>query len=270
MTDQARSHDPFTVMAIAAIVGVVSTQLHEAVGHGGACLALGAHVSEWGAFYVNCDTGHAPPMVGRLVAAAGSTMNLLTALVAFAVLRATPPSRPRAWFFWWLMFAVGGFEWAGYYFFSGISGLGDWGASPDGVFNRVPGWTVWRILLAVGGFALYWAWAIVAMRRLTAVTGADADGARRARNLSWLAYLTIGGVAVAIGLMNPVGLFVLLASAVASSFGGSSGLMWGPFNIRPGAAAARPFDIARSWLWIGAGVVLVLAEGLILGPTLHF
>jgi hypothetical protein len=270
MTQDAGRMDWPTVVAIAAIASAISTQLHEAVGHGGACLALGGKVAEWGAFYVNCDTGRAPPMVGRLVAAAGSTMNLLTALIAFAALRATPQARSSTRFFWWLMFAVGGFEWAGYYFFSGVSGLGDWGASKDGVFNLVPGWTIWRILLGGGGFVVYWAWAIVAMRRLTLLTGADPAGKRRARYLSWAAYFTIGGVAVAIGLMNPVGLVILLASAIASSFGGASGLMWGPFNIKPGPAAAVPFVIPRSWGWIVVGVVVVLAEGLILGPTLRF
>ena len=269
MTDPQRI-DWLTVIAIAAIASALSTQLHEAVGHGGACLALGGRVTEWGAFYVNCNADGAPPMVARLVAAAGSTMNLLTALIAFALLRATPPTRPRARFFWWLMFTVGGFEWAGYYFFSGVSGLGDWGASKDGVFNLVPGWTIWRIVLGCGGFVIYWAWAIVAMRRLTLLTGADPAGVRRAWRLSWAAYFTIGGMAVAIGLMNPVGLVILLASAVASSFGGASGLMWGPFNIKPGPAAAEPLAIRRSWSWIVAGVAVVLAEGLILGPTRRF
>src|SRR6187402_1620702 len=109
MSDQAKRHDLPTMIAIAAIAGVVSTQLHEALGHGGTCLALGGRIAEWGAFYVNCDVpAVAPPMIARLVAAAGSTINLLTALVAFALLRATPERRPRARFFWWLMFAIGG------------------------------------------------------------------------------------------------------------------------------------------------------------------
>lgn len=257
-----------TVIAIAAIAALVANQLHEAVGHGGACLALGRHVRAWGAFYLDCDTHDAPPWVGRLVAAAGSTMNLLTAILAFVVVRAT--WRPRAGLFWWLLFAVGGFQWAGYFLFSGVSGIGDWGASKDGVFYLVPGWGLWRILLAVGGGLLYWAWAIVAMRLLVRLTGADDAGRRQARLLCWLSYATIGGIAFAVGLLNPVGVYILLASAVASSFGGPSGLVWAPFYIRAGAPAAAPFAIARSWGWIAAAIVLVVAEALILGPSLHF
>ena len=267
-TAEAKRIDLPTVIAIAAIVGTLSNQLHEAGGHGGACLALGRHVREWGAFYLDCDTQGAPPGVGRLVAAAGSTMNLATAIVAAAMKRATPVTMPRARFLWWLLFAVSGFDWAGYYFFSGVSGIGDWGQ--DGVFAGVRGWGIWRIALGLGGFLLYWAWAIVAMRRLAKLTGADDAGRRLARRLCWTSYFTIGCIAFAIGLMNPVGLFILLASAVASSFGGPSGLLWGPNYIRKGPPLPQPLAITRSWGWIVIAVVVVLVEGLVLGPTLRF
>lgn len=267
MTD-ARRIDLPTVIAIAAIAGLAANQLHEAGGHGAACLALGRHVQAWGAFYLDCDTHGAPLPVVRLVAAAGSMMNLLTAIVAAALARVTPASMPRARFFWWLLFAVSGFDWAGYYLFSGVSGIGDWGQG--GVFAGVRGWTMWRLLLAGGGGLLYWAWAIVAMRRLAKLTGADQTGRKVARKLAWTSYFTIGCIAFAIGLMNPVGLFILLASAVASSFGGPSGLLWGPNLIREGAPTVDPLAIARGWGWIVVAVAVVLAEGFILGPTLHF
>ena len=268
MTDRARRSDLPTVIAIAAIAGVVATQLHEGAGHGGACLALGRHVREWGAFYLSCDTHDAPAKIARLVAAAGSTMNLLAAVIAAELLRVTPTSMPRARFFWWLLFAVSGLDWAGYYFFSGMSGIGDWGTT--GVFRGVPGWNLWRIALGAGGLLLYWAWVIVAMRRLARLTGADDAGRSHARRLAWTSYFTIGGVAFAIGLLNPIGLYILLASAIASSFGGPSGLMWGPYIMRAGPGADDPFVIDRSWGWIALAIAIVAAEGLILGPSLHF
>src|SRR4051794_29161113 len=111
MTRDAKRIDLPTVVAIAAIAGLAANQLHEAAGHGGACLALGRHVQAWGAFYLDCDTRAAPLTVVRLVAAAGSTMNLVTAILAAALARATPASMPRARFFWWLLFAISGFDW---------------------------------------------------------------------------------------------------------------------------------------------------------------
>jgi hypothetical protein len=264
-----RHHIP-TVVAIAALAGAISTQLHEAVGHGGACLALGRPVREWGAFYLDCDTKLAPAIFSQIVAAAGSTMNLLAAIFAFLVLRLMPVSWPRARFFWWLLMALNGMQWAGYYFFSGVSGIGDWGAGEDGVFRGVTYWPIWRAILAIGGGLLYWFWAVLCARLLSRQTGADEAGRRDARRLSAIAYWTIGGAAFLIGLMNPVGLFVLLGSAVASSFGGPSGLLWAPYNIRAGAAAAQPLVIQRDWIWIVLGAATILAEGLILGPSLRF
>ena len=102
------------------------------------------------------------------------------------------------------------------------------------------------------------------------MTGGDEAGRKLARKLCWTAYFTIGCIAFVIGLMNPIGLFILLASAVASSFGGPSGLLWGPQYIRTGVPATQPLLIARSWSWIVVAVAIVLAEGWILGPSLHF
>ena len=262
--------DFVTVAAIAMIAGVLSTQLHEAGGHGGACLATGRHAVAWGAFYFDCDTRLAPLWISRLVAAAGSTTNLVVAALAALALRATPRGHPHLRVFWWLMAALNGFQWAGYFLFSGVSGMGDWGDSQDGVFFQVGGWPEWRVLLAVGGGLLYGLIAWLAVRLLAGVTGADETGRRNAMRISLISYAAIGVVALVIGLMNPVGVFILLASAVASSFGGPSGLMWAPRYMRKGAALDPPFALPRRWTWISAGLGLVLLEGVLLGPSIRF
>lgn len=259
-----------TVAGIAAVVGVVSTQFHEALGHGGACLALGRHLKEWGAFYVDCNQAGAPLSTIRLVAAAGNSVNLVLALICLEAFRLTPPTRPRLYFFLWLMTAVNAFNWAGYFLFSGVSGIGDWGAGKSGVFVGVAHWAAWRVLLAVGGFALYFAATIALMRTLARRTGSDDAGRADIFRLCWTAYFTIGVSALAIGLLNPIGLFILLGSAVASSFGGPSGLLWGPSHVRGGIAVATPFVLPRSWAWIVAGVAMVAVDAVVLGPSLHF
>lgn len=262
--------DGWTVAGIAAVAGVLSTQLHEAGGHGGACLLLGRHLREWGAFYVDCDTRTAPVWIARTVAAAGSTMNLLVALVAAALFRATPADRPALRLFWWLLAAVDAFDWAGYFLFSGVSGVGDWGGGREQALEGVPAWPVVRWLMAAAGGVLYWLCARLAVRALAGLTGADEAGRRLARRLAATAYWTIGCVALVIGLMNPVGVYILLASAVASSFGGPSALLWAPRYLRPGPPADPPFVLARRWGWIAVGAALVVAEGVVLGPSLRF
>jgi hypothetical protein len=267
-TTSASRVDLLTVAAIVAVVGTLSTQLHELAGHGGACLALGNHLVTWGAFYVDCDTHAAPHWVGQVVAAAGSSANVLAALVTYARFRATPLRKPLTRFALWFAFALNGMVWAGYYAFSGVSGIGDWGT--DGVFKDAPNWTLWRVGLALGGALLYWLWVRFSMRALGDMTGRDRGGRKLALRISSTAYWTNGIIAVAIGLLNPVGLFVLLASAAASSFGGASGFLWGPRYLRAGAVAEQPLTLARSWPWIIFAAMLVVAVAVILGPSIHF
>lgn len=253
-----------TVIAIAAIVGVVSTQIHEGLGHGGACVATGLPARAWGAFYFDCDFGRASQTAIAIVAMAGSTMNLLLAALAVLALRSTPAKLPRLRFFLWLLAAVNGMVWAGYFLFSGISGLGDWGSDALLAGSQQP--LLWRAVMVIGGLAAYTLITMLAMRTLVGLTGGDEAGRRLAHRLATTSYLTIGIVAILVGLLNPEGLFVLLASAAASSLGGASGLMWGQSMIRP--AVTRTFRLDRSWAWIVAALLIVGVETLVLGPTI--
>ncbi len=243
--------------------------LHEAGGHGGSCIALGGHLSALGAYYVDCHTNRLPGWVARVVAAAGSTVNLLVAAAAFAAFRATPPARALAKLFLWLLASVNGMTWAGYFLFSGVSGVGDWGDAPDAVFAGAhPAW-LWRLPLIIGGALLY-----VGVLRVMAVTlgglvgvGAGARGLARAITLT--AYATGGTMAVAIGLLNPVGLFITIGSAAGSSFGGTAGFIsvcrWIPRAGGPGTLV-----LPRNWVVIGAAACAALAYALVLGPSIRF
>lgn len=77
-----------------------------------------------------------------------------------------------------------------------------------------------------------------------------------------------GSACLAVGILNPLGLYVLLASAIASSFGGASGLLWCARLARDDEAVT--LSVGRNWLWIVGGVALVAAYALVLGPTIHF
>jgi hypothetical protein len=166
--------------------------------------------------------------------------------------------------FLWLMFALNGFTWAGYFLFSGVAGIGDWGTGSSAVLYDVPNAMVLRVVMAVTGGGLYFLIGRAAGRLLGRVTGNRKAG----RTVAWTAYFTGGLIAIPVGLLNPHGLFVLLASAIASSWGGASGLMWCGRLAREDESVT--FAIDRNWLWIVAGVAIVAAYALILGPTIHF
>ena len=260
--------DRATAAALAAVVGVLCTQLHEGLGHGGACLLTGLHPRAWGAFYFDCELGAHPTWAGRIVEVAGSSVNLLVAIAAALAMRTVGEHRHNLKFFLWLTATVNAMVWAGYFLFSGVTGLGDWGVGQSGVLQGVSNPVLWRIAMFAAGLALYILITGASMRALIAITGGDVKGQACARRLCTLSYLTIGTIAVVVGLLNPAGFFILIASAAASSFGGASGLAWGQNMIKAGPA--RLFGMKRSPIVIAVAAALVLGEMAVLGPTIRF
>lgn len=78
---------------------------------------------------------------------------------------------------------------------------------------------------------------------------------------------TLAGLALLISLFNPLGIFITLVSAVASSFGGTAGL----FNVayaRPRELPVSDFAIGRQPVLLVAGVAMTVAFAAVLGPTI--
>jgi hypothetical protein len=254
-----------TVAAMAAVVFLGSTLLHEAGGHGGACVALGGRVDALGAFYLDCASDDFAVWSGRALAAAGSTMNLLAALAAWVILRG---AKAEPWrLFWWLVFVINGLVWAGYFLFSGVFGIGDWGEG--GALNNVTNSSPWRIALAVFGALTYLIVAYEAARQMGMLLGGTIARRKVARAIAWTAYFTGGIVSVLIGLMNPVGIFIVIASAAASSLGGTSGLLWLTY-LMPRSEIEGTLRVPRSWGWIVVALATTAAYAWLLGPSLVF
>jgi hypothetical protein len=99
--------------------------------------------------------------------------------------------------------------------------------------------------------------------------GADPAGAVRGRvGCACWPYLA-GSVSLVIaGILNPYGMKIVLISAVAAGFGGTSLLAW-YFDLprrATAAASAAPLAIERSWPWIVAGVIELAIFVVVLGP----
>ncbi len=265
----SRSIDLLTVAAIAAVAYVVTTLAHEGLGHGGVCLAVGAKPVAWGAYYFDCNTQSLPDWTMRAVAAAGNTVNLVLGGFFLGLLAADVAASRRhgGWtFFPWLMATINLYTWAGYFFFSGVAGIGDWGTGAEGVLYNLPYAVPARIVMAIGGMGVYVLLARVSASYLGRLTGGDLPAARR---LSWTAYGAGGVIALVIGLMNPVGIVIVLISSLASSLGGTSGLFWA-VRMMPGRSAAVDFELRRNALWIVAGIAAVGAYAAALGRSINF
>lgn len=248
-----------------------ATAIHEHAGHTLACAALGGHVTELGAFYADCEYASLSDMGNRFVALAGPLISFITGCIGLAFFKRVSRSNTQLKFFMWHFATVNLMIAAGYMLFSGVAGIGDLGSGQYGVFYQFqPEW-VYRVVLSIIGLASYY-WVIrVSIQKMDSFIGGEGlERVNRAQMISLVSYLTGGLVAVLIGLLNPYGLFIVLAASVASSMGGTSGLAWMMQLLdRKKNTGDSPFTMDRNWRWIISSVVFVIAYAIIVGPTVY-
>src|SRR3546814_10048519 len=87
----------------------------------------------------------------------------------------------------------------------------------------------------------------------------DSPATKATRSTIAHGYCLVAGVAAVLtGLLNPVGLFILLMSAAASSFGGLAGFISIGFAV-PKGATETGFAVGRRWPLFVAGLLATLA-----------
>jgi hypothetical protein len=150
-----------------------------------------------------------------------------------------------------------------------VSGLGDLGPGEGGGIGPLANPLVWRIGLTIVGAFAYWRLALFASRRLNDMLGSSPEIRADRRTIAHVYYLAMGVAAVIVGLFNPVGLFVLLASAAASTFGGNAGLISIGFAV-PKCGERSDFAVGRHWPIVVAGLAATIAFAVVLGPSIHF
>jgi hypothetical protein len=263
LADDERS-DALTIGAIAVFAYAIATMLHEGLGHGGECYITGGRIILISTVAEQCSADN------QLVIAGGTLMNVATALVCFLLGRLTSPKAPRLRFFFWLTMAVSLYMPAGYFLFSGIGGVGDWAMFIRGF---QPQWA-WRAGMAIFGAAAYAFSARFLLLELRPLIGGDKERVARASQLSKISYFTGGILACFAGVLNPDGFILVALSAAASTFGGTSGLLWTLDWLKsdriPRGAFEEPAPIRRSWAWIAAAAVLAAVFVGFLGPGVHF
>ncbi|MDH7970617.1 hypothetical protein QH494_00320 [Sphingomonas sp. AR_OL41] len=265
MTNETQRIDIATVVGLGMLLMPLLTMWHEIGGHAAACAVQGGKVATIGAFYVDCDGLEGLPRV--VVAIAGVAVDCVLALLAFALWRGARSDLARLVL--WLTWVTKAFVAAGYFCFSGATGVGDLGPGDGGGIGPLPLPFLWRAGELVIGIAAYVLLVRAAIRTLTAMLGDSPATVPARRTIAHGYYATIGCAAVLVGLLNPLGIFITIMSAAASSFGGNAGMISVGFTV-PSGATTKPFVIARNWPIIVAGAVVLAGFGLVLGPSEHF
>ena len=226
---------------------------------------LGASLLVLSSVHFECDETSLSEGGRRLLAAGGTLLNLALgglALIGFKAWRRGPHGR---WFLW-LLVTVNLFQAAGYFLFSGIGDIGDWGVVIGGLRPAL----AWRAALTLTGALAYVLVARAAAGWLAPLIGGEGRIAARvnlpsrAIGLGEYLYCTSS-------LFNPVGPSLLLISAAAASFGGASGLLWFHEWLRgdriPLSSDSIVLDRRVGWLVAGALTAIVFIG--LLGPGIR-
>jgi len=262
-----RLPDLLTVTTIALVAYAASNVVHEGVGHGGACVALGGRPLVLSSVHFDCGDEAMGALARRGVSAAGTIANFIASAFALIAFKMTnPQQKPHTAYFLWLFTTLNLLMGAGYFLFSGIGGIGDWADVARDSMSPF----LWRPAMAVFGGALYFLLARRTAQWLRSLVGNDELSMRRSKVLTVPAYATGGVLFCLSGLFNPVGPILIAISAAAASFGGASGLLWLTQFLRRGGRSAEPAELDRSYVWIVAGCVVSLIFVGILGPSIHF
>lgn len=260
---RAVPNDLLTIGAIALLVGLIGTIVHEALGHGLAVIAVGGELTRVTSVDAEFPDAGIGEWARRFIAAAGVIANLIVGLLAFGGLRA---ARGATWryFLWLLGFSnilVGG----GYLLALSFAGFGDVDVFVQGLPHR----TLWQLGSTVIGVLLSFAGLFAGLRLLDPFLGWERAARRqRALGLALVPYFAIGLASIAAGALNPTDPLLILISAGASSFGGNAFMAWLPLWVRPERPTTprEPLTIVRSWPWIMAGIVALAIRLIVLGP----
>lgn len=251
----SQRHDAITIISMAVIASALATLLHEAVGHG---------LTAWlrGDVPTELTSNHLSSLrPDRLVDAGGTVVNLIAGTAALLLSqRASTPANRR--YFFWVLAALNLLPGAGYFLFSGIFGFGDW----NEVIRDLPYHAVWRVGMTVGGAALY----VLVVRLLATAIHPFLPDRPTYNIVGRLPYYAAGAFSCAAGLLDPLGIKLLLVSTIPAAFGGSSGLMWADNLVPRTPPPVPPLLVRRSVLWWLAAAIIGITYIAVLGPGLQF
>jgi hypothetical protein len=261
------NHVPTDNSLMLAALGILayaaSMMTHEALGHGGYCIAAGGHNAMLTAWGERCNFPNSQPFG---IEAAGPGLQFVAGLLSWWALPRLPKRASRLRYFFWLYMIFNLFVSSGYVAFSGVTDFGDSAVMIAGLSPHL----LWRGLLILIGAAAYYLAMWIAAAELQQLLGSS-GGRRPIFRLVWIPYAAAGIFACCAAALNrtmPTGVAVGLAAA--SSFGASFGMLRLPdLQRRLTQKPAPGIHIAWSAGWAFAALAVIAAFLLVIGPGLE-
>jgi hypothetical protein len=258
--------DVLTVAAIGVLAYFVAGLVHEG-GHALTGVAFGIHKLKLTSFDVEFDHSLLTDFQRRMVSAAGILCNFVTgSLLLFLVRKARGSANLR--YFIWLLSHISLFVGGGYMMALSFVSFGDMNNLLRGLPHELAlrvGTTVLGALIMI--FTLihgaYW---------LNPFLGLDEKArSKRALKLSIVPYLAGCFVGTFAAVFAGASVFLVVCSAAAASFGGTSWMLMMVFPIDGGRRLASdpPLTPARSGIWIALGVAAAILDFGVFGRGVH-
>ncbi len=246
-----RTNDWLTIAAVSALACILQDVLHEGLGHGVTAWLIGAHQITMSTVALQSD------IETRWVSANGTLVNLVAAAVLWLLLLRS--KRFHAVTHYFLVIAMAGnlFAGTGYFLFSGVANFGDWKQVIAGLH---PQWA-WRVGLIILAAVSYYASMMLVAAKLRAFRSRNS---RSFRWICWTPYFTDAMLAGVAAAFSPLGLFYMIASALPSTLGANSGLLWLP-TIMHRDVNQEALPIPRSIPWIVAAAIASVFFVFVLG-----
>ena len=253
------SLDVATIAAAGVLAYALVATVHEGIGHGAACIAVGADASAVSSTELRCDG--VSGISALIVTSSGSLANLLVGLAAFAAFRAARPGDGRVLLLGWLVCAWNIFHAGSYLLAGALFGFGDWGRVASAVDPPILG----QIGVGLVGAAIvYFGQRVATDPVWQPLVGIGDDRAARWPAITWPAL--VGGAAISLlaGLFSPLRPEYALVTSVLAPLS----LLWlvrlprWPTADNP----SRGVPIPRSLPLVGSALVVALIFVLALGP----
>jgi hypothetical protein len=251
--------NPVILAALGILAYAASMMTHEALGHGGYCIAMGGHNIVLSGWNEGCS---ASP---HGIQAAGPILQSTAGLLTWSLLHRLPSAAARMRFFFWLYMVFSLFIASSYIAFSGVTGFGDAAV----VIAPFHPHAVWRGVLILLGSCLYFLFMLAAALELKRFAGPDPG--RRLFPLVLIPYLAAALLACSAGALNrTMGHGVAFGYAAAGSFGSGMGMLWLPDIQRGMTVQTTTPTVYLCWstAWAIAAAIVVFAFLFFLGPGL--
>lgn len=244
-----------TIAAIGLLAYLSADVAHHALGHGGACIALGGQIVSLSSIYVHCTVR------GALMDLAGPFANLALGLLALMAVRFSGNASSSVRLFYVLVAAFNLFWFEMQLVFSAATRTDDW-AWP--LQHYAIGEAVRYALIAVGALAY-----LATIRIIAAQLSPFAQSRARVSRIAFIAWLTAGVLACATGLFDPHPIPAILRHAAPQSLAFSVGLLFTPTrasSFASSASAASELPLSLAWITVAmlaaAGSIVFLGPGI--------